>query len=360
MAKKPPPPIVATAYGYARVSSRDSNESGLSEMNQRAKIADYYAAHLRDQGFAWGETVFDGAVSGKKDFLRRPMGAKLNRRLQRGDVVIVSKIDRAFRNLRDCLNLVDDWQKRGVRVVFVDMAGENFDVTTLAGKTVLFALGFVAEVEWIRASERHHERVAMLKASARPLTGAPPYGWRIGRSALLGKGGRRPKCLYPDPLRRLEVGPLIEWSDRGFSAKDIKLHLDKCGAIDPATGKPWHYYGGILRSIHGERLLRKLEAESEVPIDNRTTFVTADRVIVKFANLPPWIRKQLQAEFDIIDGKTGVDGKAHEVYYPQTSEPNKSIAGDTSDETAVRDTPENIPEPTGDGAVGEERGVQPG
>lgn len=307
-----------TAYGYARVSSRGSDESGLSETTQRDKIQEYYRAHLLAAGVAWGETVFDGAVSGSKDFLRRPMGVKVNRRLERGDVVIVSKIDRAFRNLRDCLNVVDDWQKRGVRVVFVDMAGEDFDVTGLAGKVMLFVLGFCAEVEWIRSSERQKDNQATLRATGRPMNQNAPHGFRIGRSTKPGKGNSLPKLLYPDPQRRIDVANLVTWYEQGHSGHVIKEHLDAHGIVDAKTGEPWAYRV-IIRTIKAEQHLRKLEAESAVPIDNRTTFITHDKVIIRLEDLPPWIRSQLKKELDEIDGKSGIATWADGVYSTQTS-----------------------------------------
>ena len=67
------------------------------------------------------------------------------------DLVLVHKIDRLSRNLRDLLNLVDELSSCDVGL---KSATEFFDTTTSAGKLMFQQLGSFAEFERNRIAER--------------------------------------------------------------------------------------------------------------------------------------------------------------------------------------------------------------
>jgi DNA invertase Pin-like site-specific DNA recombinase len=82
-------------YGYARVSTRDQNLAAQD-------------AELMGAGCA---KVFKEKVSGAKT--DRPELAKAISRLEPGDVLIVTRLDRLARSTRDLLNVLDEIGKRG-------------------------------------------------------------------------------------------------------------------------------------------------------------------------------------------------------------------------------------------------------
>jgi len=76
-------------FGYARVSTRDQDLAG--------QIADLQAAGRGN--------IFKEKASGAKS--DRPELAKAIRRLEHGDVLIVTRLDRLARSTRDLLNILD-------------------------------------------------------------------------------------------------------------------------------------------------------------------------------------------------------------------------------------------------------------
>ena len=80
--------------GYARVSTRDQDLAG--------QLAELKAAGC--------ELVYREKVSGAAD---RPELARLVRKLERGDIVIVTRLDRLARRTRDLLNILDEIGKAG-------------------------------------------------------------------------------------------------------------------------------------------------------------------------------------------------------------------------------------------------------
>src|SRR6266403_2201258 len=120
-----------TTYGYARVSTRDQNLAAQD-------------AELMAAGCA---KVFKEKVSGAKT--DRPELAKVISRLESGDVLVVTRLDRLARSTRDLLNVLDELAKRGAG--FRSLKDSWADTTTPHGKLMLTVLGGLAERELIRA-----------------------------------------------------------------------------------------------------------------------------------------------------------------------------------------------------------------
>jgi DNA invertase Pin-like site-specific DNA recombinase len=114
-------------YGYARVSTRDQDLTA-----QDAELAAAGAAK-----------VFKEKASGAKT--DRPELAKVIRRLEPGDVLMVVRLDRLARSTRDLLNVLDEIDKRGAG--FRSLRDAWADTTTPHGRLMLTVLGGLAEFE---------------------------------------------------------------------------------------------------------------------------------------------------------------------------------------------------------------------
>src|ERR1035438_10901878 len=85
-------------YGYARVSTDDQNPALQLTALQKAGC----------------KTVFkDDASSGATT--KRPALLRCLKKLEHGDTLIVWKLDRLGRSLRDLITMLDDLKKRGVK-----------------------------------------------------------------------------------------------------------------------------------------------------------------------------------------------------------------------------------------------------
>jgi DNA invertase Pin-like site-specific DNA recombinase len=114
-------------YGYARVSTRDQDLASQD-------------AELRDAGCA---KVFKEKVSGAKS--DRPELAKLLRRMEPGDVLVVTRLDRLARSTRDLLNVLAAVAERGAG--FKSLNDAWCDTTTPHGRLLTVLLGGIAEFE---------------------------------------------------------------------------------------------------------------------------------------------------------------------------------------------------------------------
>jgi DNA invertase Pin-like site-specific DNA recombinase len=121
-------------YGYARVSTDDQNPALQLVALKRAGC----------------KTVFkDEGISGATT--KRPALTRCLKALQDGDTLIVWKLDRLGRSLRDLITMLDDLKQRGVR--FQSLT-EAIDTDTPTGRAMWQMIGVLAELERSLISER--------------------------------------------------------------------------------------------------------------------------------------------------------------------------------------------------------------
>src|SRR5262245_9519950 len=147
--------LTMTAYGYARVST-NGQDLGSQE------------AELLAAGCA---KVFKEKVSGAKT--DRAELAKAIRRLEHGDVLIVTRLDRLARSTRDLLNILDDIAKRGAG--FKSLHDAWADTTNAHGRLMVTILAGLAEFE----------RELILARTSDGRARAKARGVRFGRPAAL-------------------------------------------------------------------------------------------------------------------------------------------------------------------------------
>jgi DNA invertase Pin-like site-specific DNA recombinase len=139
--------------GYARVSTEDQDTA--------VQVAALQAAGT-------GRIFTERASGGRWD---RPELHRMLDQVRTGDVVVVWKLDRLSRSLRDLLHLMDRLEAAGAGFRSVT---EAIDTTTAAGRMMMQVIGAFAQFE--RDMIRERTRAGLAAAAAQ------------GR-----KGGRRPK-----------------------------------------------------------------------------------------------------------------------------------------------------------------------
>jgi DNA invertase Pin-like site-specific DNA recombinase len=164
-----------TTYGYARVST-DGQTLAAQD------------AQLHAAGCA---KIYSEKVSGARTD-RIELG-KLLKRLNEGDVLVVTRLDRLARSTRDLLNILDRIAKAGAG--FRSLADTWADTTTPHGRLMLTILGGLAEFERELIRARTGEGRARAKAA----------GVHMGRPPKLTQHQRR------EAVARREAGePLTE------------------------------------------------------------------------------------------------------------------------------------------------------
>ena len=114
-------------YGYARVSTKGQARDGNSLEDQTKK--------LREAG---AEEIYVDSFTGKR--LDRPEFDKLKEKLQEGDTLIVTKLDRIARSATQGSELVQSFISDGIKVHVLNMGFMDNSPTGKLIMNVMFAL----------------------------------------------------------------------------------------------------------------------------------------------------------------------------------------------------------------------------
>ena len=140
-------------FAYCRVSTTDQTTE-----NQAQEIA---AA-----GFAIApQRIVAETVSGSVAALERKGFAKLLDKLESGDILVVTKLDRLGRNAMDVRSTVERLESSGVKVHCLALGG--VDLTSPAGKMTMQVINAVAEFERDLLIERTHAGIKRAKAEGK-------------------------------------------------------------------------------------------------------------------------------------------------------------------------------------------------
>ncbi|MBK8170528.1 MAG: recombinase family protein [Sandaracinaceae bacterium] len=201
---------------YARVSTLEQANEGVSLQAQEAALRRYATAHdMNIDAF-----VVDAGVSGGLRLEQRPAGQELLARTRRGEVsmVIATKLDRLFRDALDALSITREWDANHVALHLVD---QQIDTRTAIGKVFVAMLATVAELEKNLVGERTKAALAHLKAQGVVL-GGEALEWT--RSVDLDSGGRR--ILVPDANAAETIARIYQLHDGGTPNAGIALLMN--------------------------------------------------------------------------------------------------------------------------------------
>lgn len=154
-------------FGYGRVSTLDQSLDAQKDALVRA-----------------GATkIFVEKITGTK--ASRPELDLMRQMLRQGDTVVVTRIDRLGRSAKDLLNVVSDFESRGVDLKVIE---QNIDTSTSEGKLFFTMVAAFAEFEHSMMVSRTKDGLAAARARGRV-------------------GGRKAK------LTPVQVGKLVELYD---------------------------------------------------------------------------------------------------------------------------------------------------
>jgi len=203
-------------YGYVRVSTLQQANEGESLDTQLRQIQSYSV--LKGYEIPLENYITERGVSGSLEFEKRPEGGKLFEQLTSGDVLIFSKLDRAFRNTRNALNTLHELKQRGVSVHFIDLGG---DVTNDGIGSVIFTiLSAFATFERERIATRIREVKQVQKSDGKFLGGFTRFGYKVEDARLI-----------PNPEEQVIIREMRDMKRRGMSLRRISAWLNRAHGV---------------------------------------------------------------------------------------------------------------------------------
>lgn len=196
--------------GYARVSTTDQADNGISLEEQQRRIK----GRCIEQGWHLAEICVERGVSGSVPFAERPEGGRLLKQLQAGDVVVSPKLDRVFRSSLDALQTIQQLKERRVSLWLLDLGG---DVSGNGiSEMILTILAAVAQFERVRIGERIRDARQHMRRQGRHLGGTRPFGYRVEPA------GGRSKVLVEEPAEQAAIKEIQKLRARGATLMAIR------------------------------------------------------------------------------------------------------------------------------------------
>jgi site-specific DNA recombinase len=224
--------------GYVRVSTDKQADRGVSLDAQAEKIRAMAVVHDAELI----DIIVDGGESAKS--LNRPGMARLLALLDSGDVqsVIVAKLDRLTRSVKDLCTLLERFERRGVALVSV---AESLDTSSAAGRLVLNIMTAVSQWEREAIGERtrdamHHKR---------------NNGERVGNLAFGYRLADDGQHLEPDPGEQEALTEIRRLRGDGMPLRGIAAALNH-RAYRTRRGTAWRLesVARVLKQNHPARV----------------------------------------------------------------------------------------------------------
>jgi site-specific DNA recombinase len=221
------------AIGYIRVSTDKQADKGCSLEAQRERIkamAVVQQADLVDIIVDAGESAKNLDRPGMKDILDLARAGKV-------DTVIVAKLDRRTRSVRDLADLLEIFQRKGVSLVSV---AESLDTGSAAGRLVLNIM--VSVSQWEREAIGERTRDALdLKRSRLEFLGNAPYGFRLANDQ---------KHIEEDRKEQSVLNRIRTLRQDGMSLRTIAAELNR-RRLTTRRGTRWRmeYVARLMKAV---------------------------------------------------------------------------------------------------------------
>jgi DNA invertase Pin-like site-specific DNA recombinase len=210
------------AIGYIRVSTDKQEQFGYSLEAQEQKVR----AMAVVQGVELVDVIVD-AESAKS--LRRDGMARLLELVDAGAVnaVIIAKLDRLTRSVKDLAELLERFSRRGVSLVSV---AESLDTGSAAGRLVMNIMASVSQWEREAIGERTRDAMRHKRANGQRV-GNIAFGYRLAAD------GRQ---LEEDAAEQDILARMRRMKAAGHTTRQIAEELNRQGYVT-RRGTAWRF-----------------------------------------------------------------------------------------------------------------------
>src|SRR5450432_1225748 len=211
------------AIGYTRVSTDKQADRGVSLDAQTEKIRAMALVHDAELI----DIIVEAGESAKS--LNRPGMQRLLALIDSGEVqtVIVAKLDRLARSVKDLCELLERFERRGVALISV---AESLDTGSASGRLVLNIMVSVSQWEREAIGERTRDAMRHMKTKLE-FVGNAPYGFRQAADK---------RHVEPEPGEQAILERIHRLRNGGKSLRKIADQLNRL-EIRTRQGSPWRH-----------------------------------------------------------------------------------------------------------------------
>lgn len=225
--------------GYGRMST---DKQQMSPKVQEQAVREWFDYQSRagkwPEGAEFIGMFTDKAVSSRVDLLDRANGQHLVTILDRGDLIVAAKYNRAFRSAADAERTLARLDEAGITFAFLDL---NIDTSTANGKMMAGILAVVSKHERDLRSETTRDALAYRRRTGHAIC-KPPWGWRI-------QNKRKNKDQRRTTMAKLT--PDIE--ERTFASASLKMLRDGKSRLEAHRLLSYFHKARKMSCAHSEQ-----------------------------------------------------------------------------------------------------------
>lgn len=207
---------------YARFSPRPNASTCPSNETQ----LDLCRAYCKGQGWEVAACHQDDAMSGG-NLQRDGLWAAIDD-LKRGYVLVVNYLDRLARHVAESIDIEQEVEKRGARIVSV--AGEGTWSDSADDRLVRTICRAIAEYQREKQAERTSAAMKRHQGNGRRMSDRIPFGFKAGETEDL---------IVPDPDEQAIIPRILELHAQGMGLRAIGRTLTESGIH--CRGNGWHH-----------------------------------------------------------------------------------------------------------------------
>lgn len=212
------------AAGYIRVSTDKQAEHGCSLAAQETQIRKWAELH----GHELTECFVDGGFSAKNT--DRPAFKKMFEQVEAGrlDLIVVSKLDRLTRSIRDFFNLIEEYvSSNKLNIVSIS---EGINTLNPVSRMIVPILVSVGQIERQQTSDRVKAAIGYIREQGGHY-GKVPFGFTTVAEGKL-------KKLLPHPTEHKWLQQMFSWYAEGKQHTEIARLLNEQG-VKPRQSAEW-------------------------------------------------------------------------------------------------------------------------
>jgi site-specific DNA recombinase len=203
-----------------RVSTEKQADRGVS--------LDAQAEKIRVMALVHNAKLFDSIVGGRVG--KNPATSRHRSAARAGgrkiQAIIISKLDRLTRSVKDLCKLLERFERRGVALISV---AESLDTSSAAGRLVLNIMTAVSQREREAIGERTRDAMGH-KLRQRERVGNIAFGYRLASDGV---------HVEPDEAEQAALRRIRELRDH-HTLRAIAQHLNECG-FHTRRGSAWRH-----------------------------------------------------------------------------------------------------------------------
>lgn len=209
---------ITRVWAYTRVSTDEQAQRENNSLGTQRSYCEQYVALNEMEGWKLMRVIEDAGHSAAT--LKRPGMQELIEAIEAGqvDVVLIYKLDRLTRSLKDFYILWELMERHGVN--FVSATEKHLDTTTAIGRMILQIILLFAQFEREQTVQRLKDKFSQAARNGERHPGVPPYGYDADVK-------NRTLVVNQDEARILKC--MFQWAIELASAAAVAHALNQAG-----------------------------------------------------------------------------------------------------------------------------------